>query len=135
MPYSFRIFDDPKVVPEIASIPFGTVGYSDQIPVIIVLTGDLSNYFSPRDRHAFYLDASLACMSFLFALETLGLSSSTINWPDFEPLEAKTLKKLGLDITERVVMLIAVGYSHPEGLVPYSEKKELASFRSYNLLS
>ncbi len=73
-------------------------------------------------------------MSFLFALETLGLSSCTINWPDFEPLEARMQKILGLDITERVVMLIAVGYAHPETLVPYSEKKQLDTFRSYNRL-
>jgi hypothetical protein len=29
-------------------------------------------------------------------------------------------------------MLIAVGYAHPEGLVPYSQKKELDTFRRFN---
>jgi len=31
-------------------------------------------------------------------------------------------------------MLIAVGHAHPEGMVPYSQKKELDTFRSYNVL-
>ena len=35
-------------------------------------------------------------------------------------------------MTDRVVMLIAIGYAHPEGLVPYSQKKELDTFRRYN---
>lgn len=134
LPYEFRVFDDPDMVSVVSSIPFGAAGYGHQIPAIVVVVGKLENYFSPRDRHAIYVDASLAAMSFMFALETLGLSSSVINWPDFEPLEAKMQRTLGLDMSDRVVMLIAVGYAHPDGLVPYSEKKELDTFRSYNKL-
>jgi nitroreductase len=132
IPYEFRIFDDPDLAKEIAAIPFGTAGYAQNVPAIAVVVGKLENYFSPRDRHAIYVDRSLASMQFILALETLGLSSSVINWPDFEPLEAKMQKRLGLDGSDRVVMLIAFGYALPEGLVPYSAKKELDTFRRYN---
>lgn len=134
LPYEFRVFDDPEMVKTVAGLPFGSAGYSHNIPTIVVVVGKLDSYFSPRDRHAVYVDSSLAAMSFMFALETLGLSSSVINWPDFEPLEAKMQKTLGLGVSDRVVMLIAVGYAHPEGLVPYSQKKELDTMRSYNTL-
>lgn len=132
LPYEFRVFDDPALVREVATIPFGSAGYAHNIPTIVVVVGKLESYFSPRDRHAIYVDGSLAAMSFMLGLETLGLSSSVINWPDFEPLERKMQKQLDLDVTERVVMLIAVGYAHPEGMVPYSQKKELDTFRRYN---
>lgn len=132
LPYEFKIFDEPALVKKIAGIPFGTTGYSHQVPTIVVVVGKLSSYFSPRDRHAIYVDSSLAAMSFAFALETLGLSSSMINWPDFEPLEAKMQKTLALDASERVVMLIAVGYADPEGGIPFSQKKDLSVIRSYN---
>lgn len=132
LPYEFRIFDDPDLVREVAGIPFGAAGYAHNIPMIVVVVGQLESYFSPRDRHAIYVDSSLASMSFIFALETLGLSSSIINWPDFEPLERKMQKRLGLDLSERVVMLIAVGYARKDALVPYSQKKDLDTFRSYN---
>lgn len=135
LPYEFRVFDDPVMVKKVANIPFGTAGYAHQIPAIVVVVGKLSSYFSPRDRHAIYVDASLASMSFMFALETLGLSSSSINWPDFEPLELKMQKTLGLDSSDRVVMLIAVGYADPEGGVPFSQKKSLDVLRSYNCLA
>lgn len=133
LPYEFRVFDEPQLVKRVADIPFGAAGYSHQIPTIIVVVGKLDSYFSARDRHAIYVDASLAAMSFMFALETLGLSSSVINWPDFEPLEMKMQRELGLDVSERVVMLIAVGYADPEGGVPYSQKKSLDMIRSYNV--
>jgi nitroreductase len=132
MPYEFRFYDEPELVQTVASIPFGAAGYSHNIPVICVVLGRLDSYFSPRDRHGIYIDASLAAMGFMYGLETVGLSSSVINWPDFEPLERRMAKTLGLEIHERPVMLIAVGFPDPDGLVAYSQKKELDSFRTFN---
>lgn len=132
MPYEFLIFDEPEIVQEVAGIPFGTTGYAENIPVIIVLVGQLDHYFSPRDRHAIYVDGSLAAMSFMFALETLGLASCAINWPDFEPLERKMSNRLGLEAYERPIMLMAVGYADPDGEIAFSQKKDLATFRHYN---
>lgn len=132
LPYEFRIYDDPALAREIAGIPFGTAGYAENVPAIAVVVGKLESYFSPRDRHAIYVDSSLASMQFLLGLETLGLSSCVINWPDFEPLEAKMQRRLGLDVSDRVVMLIAFGYADDDTLVPYSAKKELDTFRRYN---
>ena len=131
-PFKYRIFDDPELVKEIANIPFGTAGYADNLPMVIVVTGDLSNYFSARDRHIIYVDTSLSVMAFLYALETLGLSSVTINWPDFGPLESKMKKKLNLESYERPIIIIGVGYAKDEGMIPYSRKKPLELIRSYN---
>lgn len=135
LPYEFRIFDDKEMVSKVAAIPFGTAGYAHQIPTIAVVVGRLSHYFSARDRHIIYVDSSLASMAFMLALETLGLASSAINWPDFEPLEHKMQKTLGLDSDERAIMLIAIGYPDPEGKVAFSEKKSLDVLRSYNRLA
>lgn len=135
LPYEFKIFDDPKLAQKVAGIPFGTAGYSQQVPAVAVVVGKLDSYFSPRDRHAIYVDASLASMSFMFALETLGIGSSVINWPDFEPLEMKMQKTLGLDSSDRVVMLIAFGYPDPDGIIPFSQKKDLQVIRNYNELA
>ncbi len=132
MPYEYRIFDDPQLVKEVADIPFGAGGYSHQMPNVAVVVGKLDSYFSPRDRHAIYVDGSLSAMSFIYALETQGISSCIINWPDFEPLEMKMQKKLGLGPDERVIMLIAFGYADPKGEIPYSMKKDVETFRSYN---
>lgn len=135
LPYEYRIFDDPELVKKVANTPFGTAGYADNIPAIAVLVGKLDSYFSTRDRHAIYVDSSLSAMSFAFALETKGISTCMINWPDFEPLERKMQKLLGLRFDERPIMLIAIGYADPKAEVPYSQKKDLAVIRSYNKTS
>ncbi|HAG80771.1 MAG TPA: nitroreductase [Cyanobacteria bacterium UBA12227] len=131
-PFEFHIFDDPDVVKRVASIPMGTKGFSHNFPVIVVVVGKLRAYFSERDRHVIYIDGSLASMSFMYALETLGLSSCPINWPDIEDRERVMAATLGLEPDERVVMLISVGYADPEGMIPYSQKKELDLLRRYH---
>lgn len=134
LPYEFLVFDDPDQVKKVGSIPFGAAGYAHQIPTLIVVKGNLDSYFSPRDRHVIYIDASLAAMAFMFGLETLGLSGSVINWPDFEPLERKMAKTLHLAPHERVIMLMAVGYADPTGMVAFSQKKDLEVLRTFNPL-
>ena len=130
--FKYRIFDDPKLAKEIANIPFGTSGYADNIPMVIVVVGNLSDYFSPRDRHTIYVDSSLSVMAFMYALETLGLSSVGIQWPDFGLLESKMKKTLNLKEYERPVIVIGVGYAKEEGKIPCSKKKPLEALRSYN---
>lgn len=131
-PFEFRIFDDPKMIQRVSSIPGGTVGFNENFPVIVVLIGKLRAYFAERDRHLIYIDGSLAAMSFMFALETLGLSSCSINWPDVTDKERKMKAVLNLDPDERPIMLISLGYPDPKGMVPYSQKKPLNQLRTYN---
>jgi nitroreductase len=131
-PYEFRIFDDPELIQKISSLPGGTKGFHHNLPVIVVMVGKLRAYFSERDRHLIYIDASLASMAFMLALETLGLSSCPLNWPDVDRAENQIIKYLNLDPDERVIMLIALGYPDPDGMVAYSQKKDLNLLRKYN---
>ncbi|MEM8673130.1 MAG: nitroreductase family protein [Cyanobacteria bacterium P01_G01_bin.67] len=131
-PFEFRIFDDPKLVQQVSSVPMGTAGFSQNFPAVIVVVGKLRAYYSERDRHVIYIDASLAAMSLMYALETLGLSSCPINWPDIASKEKQMSQILSLEPDERVIILISLGYPNPEGMVPYSQKKPLAEIRRYN---
>ncbi|UCC29323.1 MAG: nitroreductase family protein [Phycisphaerales bacterium] len=132
-PFEFRVFDDPELTKKVASIPTGTLGFSQNFPVIVVLIGKLHAWSSEQDRHLIYIDASLAAMAFLFALETQGLGSCCLNWPDLGPQERRMSELLGLETDERVIMLIALGYPDPDGLVGYSQKKPLPELRSFNI--
>ncbi len=131
-PFEFRVFDESGKVQEIASIPMGTAGFTHQFPVIIVLVGKLNAYEFDRDRHIIYIDGSLAAMTFMLALETLGLSSCPINWPSLEKIETRMDIALGLKSYERPVMLMSVGYAKQSGKIPFSHKKNIEQLRKYN---
>lgn len=130
-PFHFRIYDDREKIKEVASIPMGTAGFNHNFPGLVVVVGRLDAYFDERDRHVIYIDASLASMSLIYALEAQGISSCAINWPDIGVLEKKISEELNLKPYERVIMLISYGYPDPEGMVPYSQKKPLEQLRSY----
>ena len=122
-PFLFRYFDAPADAQRIAAIAMGTTGYANNVPALVVLLGDLGCYPEERDRHVPYIDASLAAMQFMLALETLGLASCPINWPDIEFREREMDAALALPPHLRPVMLIALGYPDPQGGVPHSAKK------------
>ena len=122
-PFYFNYTVDPERATEIAKCAMGTVGFAENLMSLIVVVGDLSNYPAERDRHVIYIDASLAAMQLMLSLETLGLSTCPINWPDVEDREQEIAQKLGFSYFERPIMLIAVGHAEPQGGVPFSQKK------------
>jgi len=132
LPYEFRFFDEPKIVRRIAELPMGTAGFAENIPVLCVIIARMDYYSSERDRHVPYIDASLAAMQFMLALETLGLGSCPINWPDFSLLEMKMSRAMKLKDYERPVLLIALGHPDPEGEIPLSLKKSIDGICSWN---
>lgn len=129
-PYRFISTAKKSMATEILKCANGTAGFAENVPAAIVVVGDLSNYPLERDRHLIYIDSSLASMQLMLGIETLGLSSCPINWPDIEVNEKKIESLLSLDKNERVIMLIAVGFALPEGGIPYSQKKDNSSLNS-----
>jgi len=123
-PFRFVVSTEPESASRIAECAGGTAGFSQQLPAIIAVVGDLSAYPLERDRHLIYIDAALASMQLMLAAETLELSTCPINWPDIESAEKRIRALLGLPPHERVIMLIAIGYGDAESGVPYSQKKQ-----------
>lgn len=122
-PYRFLFCNEKEKATAIAKCAGGTTGFAENLPSIIVIVGDLSAYPFERDRHLIYIDGSLGAMQLMLALETLGLSSCSINWPDVEHSERKIRKLINLNDYERIVMLLAVGYADFDGGIPFSQKK------------
>ena len=122
-PFSVFAAMQPGLAGQVAACAGGTAGWASNIPCTLVLVGDLSAYRWERDRHLIYTDSALFSMSLMFALETLGLATCCINWPDEEHAERKLAKLIGLSTHQRPVMLMAVGYASDDGGVPFSQKK------------
>ncbi len=133
--YYYWVFDDPALTQELVKLPMGVSGFGHNIPVLIAVVGRYRAYSHVRDRHLIYIDASLSIMAFVQALETLGLASCTINWPEIPEREKRARLAIPLESDERIVMFIAVGYPDDTGLVPHSPKQPAAVFGRFNLES
>lgn len=122
-PYSYFIIQDVELRNKVASLPMGAGNWAKKAPVFMVVVGEFNHYFDVRDRHVPYIDSSLAVMSFILSLETYGLSSCIINWPDIPKLERKMEKYLDLEPYQRPIMCLAIGYPKLDSRYPFSEKK------------
>jgi nitroreductase len=133
--YEIRVYDDPEMIATLASLPGGTRGFKENFPCLLVFVGRLQAFPQELDRHLIYIDASLAAMSLVFALESQQVGSCIINWPDIPEKEIALSRLMGLKPDERVVMMMAAGYPDPKGGVCWSQRKPLDEIRSYNVLS
>lgn len=128
--FQFLFYNKKDVVNAICSIPGGYAGF--EAPSVVIVVGRYRGYFDERDACVPIIDASLAVMSFIMALETLGLSSVCINWP-LLPDRDKVLRRLiHLDDDEFGVMLIGIGYADPEGKIPFSAKRDINTLITCN---
>ena len=130
-PFEFYVIENESLKRKVAQLPGGTAGFADNIANLIAVVGDLSYYPLERDRHVIYIDSALASMQFMLALETLGLASCPINWPELHKQDKKVSALLGLPQHKRVVMFIAFGYAQASGMIPYSDKKSAEHVITY----
>ena len=124
-PFRFIIVNSKEKLAKTVNLPMGSDTFAHNIKLMAILIGDLSAYFDERDRHLIYIDASLAAMNFMMALETLGLSSCPINWPDIEERELNIAKEFNLQPNEKGIMFFSIGYALDKGGVPFSAKKNV----------
>jgi nitroreductase len=122
-PFNVYIIDKDDILQRAVKQPMGAAGWGHNIPMLAVFVGDFSCFEAARDRHVPYIDASLAAMNLMLALETLGLSSCPINWPDIEIRERRMAKLLHLDSWQRPIMCMAIGFAQEEGGIAFSQKK------------
>jgi nitroreductase len=131
-PFQFMAFDDPASVRAVASIPAGTKGFVQTIPLVVAVVGELDAFAGETDRHLIYIDGALTAMSFMYALETLGLSSCPLNWPASARHDRRFQALTGVGDHQRVVMLIAVGHQDESRLVARSRKRPVDQILSFN---
>ena len=121
--FRFRIVTQPQAIGDLTEIAGGIAGYRP--PVLVVLTVRFRAYADPRDLDAAQIDASMALMAFMYALETLGLSSVCINWPRKTKTDEALRARMALDRDEAAVLLLGVGYAAAGGPVLASVKSDL----------
>ncbi|MDD4781718.1 MAG: nitroreductase family protein, partial [Tissierellia bacterium] len=100
--------------------------YSDNLSQLIVLTSDRSYFYSIGERYQLYIDGGIYLMNLLYALHYYEIAACPAHWG--MPIEAdiKVQKIIGLNDSEKIICLIAIGK-------PVDEFKTTLSLRrSYN---
>ncbi len=131
-PFEFRIIDDYELVKKISLLPAGVNSFADKIRCMAIVIGKMDVSPTASDRHLMYIDASLASMNFMLSLQSQGIASCPINWPDSKKSNKALSKLISLKNNDKAILFIGFGFPKDNYMVACSTRKGLKEIRKYN---
>lgn len=123
-PWRVYLVTDAERKQQLLSYQNGNRGFGHLAPHIAIVTADEQCFFDASERHEPYVDGGLFSMSFILALSAEGVGSCCLNWC-VPPVKDKSVHRLfDLPASQRIVMLIAIGYAPEECMVPRSPRRD-----------
>lgn len=110
---------------ELLRLQGGSRGFSELVPALLLVTGDIGSFGGGGDRKQLGIDAGLFSMTLMYAIGYLGLSSCALNWAA-TPGKDRRLRKLKVIPDDHdLVMMMAVGYAPSDVAVALSHRTEV----------
>jgi nitroreductase len=106
---SVILVDNKEKLDEILLIQGGLKGYSDNLSQLIVLTSDRNYFYSIGERYQLYIDGGIYLMNLLYALHYYEIAACPAHWGMPVEADTKVQKIIGLNESEKIICLIAVG--------------------------
>jgi nitroreductase len=122
-----RVFlvEQPTQKAGLLGLQNGNAGFGHLAPHVAVITADEQCFFDASERHQPYVDGGLFSMSLILALRAHDIGSCCLNWCVPPATDRAAHQLLGLPASQRIIMLMAIGYA-PEGTsVPRSPRRGL----------
>ncbi|MGK7933248.1 MAG: nitroreductase family protein [Microcystaceae cyanobacterium] len=120
--YVFSKEEDKK---QILQQQNGNRGFGHKANKVLIVTSNLEHFIWAGERNQGWIDGGMFAMSIVYALHSLGLGSCCLNWCVSHEKD-QTLKKVaGINDSEVVVMMIAVGHLPEHFKVAQSVRKNI----------
>jgi nitroreductase len=104
-----NLVDNKKKIDDILMIQGGLKGYSEKLSQLIVLTSDRNYFYSIGERYQLYIDGGIYLMNLLYALHYYEIAACPAHWGMPIESDKKVEKILGLNESEKIICLIAIG--------------------------
>lgn len=125
-PCKLFLTNDPAKKRKLLAYQNGNRGFGHLVPHIAILTTDEQCFFDASERHEPYIDGGLFAMSFILALRANGVQSCCLNWCVPPATDRAVHLLFGIPASQRIVMLIAIGYAPKDCMVPRSPRRALS---------
>lgn len=129
--WKIHFFDNEKKL-KILELQNGNKGFTSNIPMIAVISSELSAFYSPDERNQPYTDGGIFAMNVMYAIEALGLKSCPLNWCNSFRNERKFHKLGYIPNSEAVILIIAFGYPADSCIIAKSPRLNVEDFYTYN---
>lgn len=106
---SVNLIDNKNKIDEILKIQGGLKGYSDELSQLIVITSNRNYFYSIGERYQLYIDGGIYLMNLLYALHCYEIAACPAHWGMPTSADIKVQNIIGLDESEKIICLIAIG--------------------------
>lgn len=117
--------DDADKKKNLLAFQNGNRGFGHTIPVVAIITADEQCFFDASERHEAFIDGGLFSMTLAYALQSFGISSCCLNWCVPPSHDIAVHRIFNIPNSERIIMLMAIGYANNSALVPRSHRKSI----------
>lgn len=123
--WKVHLYQEKDDIANVLKYQNGNRGFNEEINKLLLVTADLSSFFSAGERNQAYTDAGMFSMSLVYALHSLGLGTCCLNCSINLKTDEILRKEAKINPSEAIVMMIAVG-NLPEDLnVAFSSRKDV----------
>jgi nitroreductase len=122
-PCRVHFFTERTGINELLSFQNGNRGFTDNIPVLAIITADQKSFFDSTERIEPIFDGGLFTMSLLYGLTSLGLASCCLNWCVSPKTDRACRERLNISPTEKILTFLAIGYADEKAVVPLSGRR------------
>jgi nitroreductase len=120
--YAFTRRDD---IARLLALQSGNAGFSQEIPVLFVITADMGQMNLLGERYQGWIDGGLFAMTLALALHARGLGACFLNWSVPSARDKQLRRLIGIPDSELVITMMACGHLKPRFAVPVSQRKPL----------
>lgn len=124
-PSKVYLISDAEIKAQFLSLQNGNRGFGHLAPHVAVLTTDECCYFNAMERHEPYIDSGMFAMSFILALRAFDVGTCCLNWCVTSKTDIQAHKMLNIADSERISMVILLGFIPDECQVPRSVRRDV----------
>jgi len=123
-----HIYTDKTSIENVLEFQSGNRGFTEEIPMLMVVTSDLRMFFGVNERNQAYVDGGMFSMSLVYALHSQGLGTCCLNL-SVKNSVGDSLRRVGsIPENEALMMCIAVGYPSDKARAAYSARRNTEKF-------
>ncbi|GGE41905.1 nitroreductase family protein [Psychroflexus planctonicus] len=123
--WNLHYYEDEITMKKLLFLQAGNSGFTNSIKGLFVVTSD-TKQFTRLEGNQVFTDGGLFSMNLILALHSRGLGSCCLNTCVPYTTEKRIKKIANITESERLIMMIGVGYLKEEFKTAYSEKKPIS---------
>lgn len=120
-----HFIQDKNIINQLISFQNGNTGFGKDIKNLIIITGDINSFLSPKERNQLWFDSGLFSMNLINSLHANNIASCFLNWCQDKKVSSKVQSILNIPKFEVPTVFVSLGYYEENTEVCHSPRKNI----------